>query len=222
MEMRYRYYFMEAFFLTILLFIGGFFIGMNIEQNRNANLAVSYFNTESEILDLGAQLDISNLGKFTCSELIERNFQIGNQIYEQALIFQNYEEAAIFTKAQIVKEHKKFDTLRTLFWINSVKIKSRCGSEVFNTVIYLYDYPATNIEEVAKQRVMAKITQEIKDNSMEKVVLIPIAKNLNVSSLNALTEDYAGLNESVILIVNEQRIFRYNETEKIRAYFGIN
>ena len=221
MAMRYRYYFIEAFILTVLLFVGGFFIGMGIEKTRNDYLAQSYYSTESEILDLGAQLDISNLGRYTCSELIARNFDIGNQIYEQALIFQDYENAAILTKTQLVKEHKKFDALRTLFWVNSIKIKERCGEGVFNTVVYLYDYPATETESMAKQKIMARITQEIKDLAQNEVVLIPIAKNLNISSLNDLISQYDLENESAVLLINEKDVFFTNETDKIRNYFDM-
>lgn len=217
--MRYRYYFLEALIVTVLLFIGGFFIGMGIEKARNDRLAESYSDTESEIIDLSAQLDISNLGRFTCFELVKRNFEIGNQIYEQALVFQDYENAAILTKAQMVKEHKKFDALRTLFWINSMKIKDRCGNRVFDTVIYLYNYPTTDTEEIAEQRVMERITQEIKSNAQEEVILIPIAKNLNISSLNVLISEYNLENESVALIINEKKLFLFNETEEMRTYF---
>lgn len=219
MAIRYRYYFVEALAITILLFIGGFFIGMGIEKARNDKLAESYFNTESEIIDLSAQLDLSNLGRFTCFELTQRNFEIGNQIYQQALVFQNYENAAILTKTQMVKEHKKFDALRTLFWINSMKIKDRCGNRVFDTVVYLYNYPTSDTEEIAQQRVMERITQEIKSNAQEDVILIPIAKNLNISSLNTLISIYNLENESVALIINEEKLFLFNETEEMRAYF---
>jgi len=221
MAMRYRYYFAEALVLTILVFIGGFLVGLGIENNRNARLADSYISTESEIIDLGAQLDISNLGRYTCSELVNRNSDIGDQIYRQALIFEQYETSAIFTKSQLVKEHRKFDALRTLFWINSIKIKERCGNNVLDTVIYLYNYPTEDISEIAKQKVMARITQEIKSNSEKNIILIPIAKNLNISSLNTLTSNYPNMNESVLLIVNEKETFLPEQTEQIRNYFGL-
>jgi hypothetical protein len=222
MEMRYRYYFLEALVLTILLFIGGFLIGLSIEKSRNLELANYYISTEDEISGLADQLDISNLGKYACSELIERNFYIGDRIYQQASIFEEYENSAILTKYQLIREHRKFDVLRTLFWINSINIKKRCGNDIFYTVVYLYDYQAEEVENVAKQKVMARIASEIKENSQNKVILIPIAKNLNISSLNALLQDYKNTNESALMIVNEDKEFLYNQTEEIRDYFEIN
>jgi hypothetical protein len=221
MEMRYRYYFIEALALTIILFIGGFMLGMLMENNRNAELASLYSSVEIEILDLGDKLDISNLGKYTCSELVSRNSEIGDEIYSQALIFQRYEDAAIFTKDKLVEEHRKFDILRTMFWINSVKIKDRCGSKVFDTVVYLYDYPVEDMGSVAKQRIMESITAEIKDGINENIVLIPIAKNLNISTLDSMIEKYANINESAVLIINEHAVFLSNQTAEIRAYFNI-
>jgi len=222
MEMRYRYYFLEAFALTILLFVGGFIIGLSIENSRNLELANYYISTEDEISGLADQLDISNLGKYACSELIERNFYIGDQIYSQASIFEEYENSAILTKSQLIREHRKFDVLRTLFWVNSINIKKRCGNDVFDTVVYLYDYQTDELEEVAKQKVMSRITSEIKESLQDKVILIPIAKNLNISSLNSLLQDYKNTNESALMIVNEDKEFLYNQSEDIRDYFEIN
>jgi len=219
--MRYRYYFLEALIFTIALFAIGFFMGFVIEQARNNELHSYYSNTENALNNLQEQLDISNLGKYTCSELIERNFDIGDQIYTQALIFDRYENSAIFTKNQLIDEHRKFDILRTLFWINSIKIKDRCGSEVFDTLVYLYDYQSEVIEDVAKQKVMARVTLEIKQDSKNSIILIPIAKNLNISELNSMIKDYDSINESTLLILNEQKAFLYNQTEQIRDYFNL-
>ncbi len=222
MAMRYRYYFLEALVLTILLFIGGFFIGLSIEKSRNSELANYYLTTEDEISSLADQLDISNLGKYTCSELIERNFYIADSIYRQALVFEEYENSAILTKSQLTREHRKFDVLRTLFWINSIDIKKRCGDNVFNTVVYLYDYQVEKTEEVAKQKVMARISGEINDNSENEAILIPIAKNLNISSLNTLLQNYTHINETTLIIINEKNEFLYNQAEEIRDYFKID
>lgn len=219
--MRYRYYFLEALGITLFLFLIGFMIGFSIEQTRNNELNRYYDNTEDALGELQNQLDISNLGKYTCSELIERNFKIGDQIYTQALIFDKYEDSAIFTKTQLIIEHKKFDILRTLFWINSIKIKERCGKEAFDTLVYLYDYESDVVKDVAKQKVMAMITQKIKQTYPDKLILIPIAKNLNISELNLIIEDYESLNEAALIVVNEEELFLYNQTSQIRDYFNI-
>lgn len=222
MEMRFRYYFLEALALTLLLFVVGFLIGWVIETNRNLEIANYYISTEDEISVLEDQLDMSNLGKYTCSELISRNSNMGNNIYEQALIFEEYENSAILTKSQLIQEHRKFDVLRTLFWINSINIKKRCGNDLFDTVVYLYNYQTEELSGIAQQKILARITSEIKENSPKEVLLIPIAKNLNISSLSTLLEKYNNLNESALLIVNEDKEFMYNQTEEIREYFKID
>jgi len=219
--MRYRYYFLEALILTLLLFVVGFLIGFSIEQERNRELLNYYSSTENSINELQNQLDISNLGKYPCPELINRNFDIADRIYTQALIFDRYENSAIFTKMQLISEHRKFDRIRTMFWINSMKIKERCGKEVFDTMVYLYDYQPEEVDDVAKQKVMARITQEVKQNSNEKIVLIPIAKNLNISELSSIINEYEGVNESALLIVNEDKVFLYNQTRQVREYFKL-
>lgn len=222
LEMRYRYYFLEALALTIILFIVGFLIGLNIEYNRNLELIKYYNDAENHITTITDRLDISNLGKYTCPELIQRNFEIGNEIYSQALIFEEYEESAILTKSYLNQEHRKFDILRTLFWINSVKIKERCGNNIYDTIVYLYDYNPETTEDLAKQRVMSAISSEIKSSLNDRVVLIPIAKNLNISTLDNILDDYNYGNESALLIVNEKRLFFFNQTEDVRQYLNLS
>jgi len=218
--MRYRHYFLEALILTMILFAFGFMIGLSIENHRNSELIKYYTATEKEITTITDQLDISNLGKYTCHELISRNSETGDEIYTQALIFEEYENSAILTKSYLEKEHRKFDVLRTLFWINNIKIKERCGKNVINTLVYLYDYNPENDEDLAKQRVVSQITTEIKGALQDRVVLIPIAKNLNISSLDNILEKYNYDNESILLIVNEEKLFLFNELDDGRKYFN--
>ncbi|VVB79608.1 Uncharacterised protein [uncultured archaeon] len=220
MAMRYRYYFIEALVMTMLLFSVGFMFGLGVEKARNNYLTASYLSVEKEIADLGSELDVSNLGKYNCSQLVSRNFELGNEIYNQAKIFQEYEDAAIFTKDQLSIEHRKFDKLRTSFWVNSIRIKSMCGSDVFNTVIYLYNYPATTTEEIAKQRVMERITSDLKDLPGKGTILIPIAKNLGIKELDEQTSKYPGSNESVLLVVNEKIVFSYDDADKVMKTLG--
>ncbi len=220
--MRYRYYFLEALLITCALFVIGFLIGLGIEQARNEYLRSSYYETEKDLLELKEQLNIKNLGRFTCEELSEKNFEIGNKIYEQALIFAEYESSAIFTKSQMIREHRKFDLLRTSYWINSIEIKNRCGKKVFSTLVYLYDYPAETNNEIAKQKVIEGLTYQIKSSAESEIILIPIAKNLDIPELDGLISKYNLNSNSVALIVDEKDVFFYSDISKIREYFEID
>ena len=101
----------------------GFLLGLSLEMTRNAQLNEYYNSTQSELSVLELQLRIPDLENINCSKLIAQNFELGDKIYQQALIFQDYETAAIFTKSELVEEHRKFDILRTMYWINSINIK---------------------------------------------------------------------------------------------------
>jgi hypothetical protein len=214
MAIRYRYYFLEALAITIILFIVGFLLGLSLEMTRNAQLNEYYNSTQSELSVLELQLRTPGLEDINCSKLIAQNFELGDKIYQQALIFQDYETAAIFTKSELIEEHRKFDILRTMYWINSINIKKICGNDSFKTIVYLYDYPATKIEDISKQRVMEKISQEIRDSTQDSI-LIPIAKNLNITELNELIKQYPKRNESVLLIINEKDEFGYDEAKEL-------
>jgi len=214
MEIRYRHYFIEALVITLILFIMGFLLGFSLESARNAELTEYYNSTKSDLGLLESQLKSLDVDDEECSKLITQNFELGNRIYEQALIFQDYETAAIFTKSELVEEHRKFDILKTIYWINSIGIKKTCGDDSFETIVYLYEYPATQIEEISKQRVMEKISQEVRSNTKESI-LIPIAKNLEISELTELIKQYDKVNESVLLIINEREVYGYEESKSL-------
>lgn len=203
MEIKKKQYFIEALMFTLIIFLIGFLMGFNIEEKRNFYLDESYSEIQNLLNNLRGE--INNSDSLSCEGIIKNNSEIGNKIYEQAFLFAKYEDAAIITKKQIVKDHKRFDELRTLFWINSIAIKEKCGEATLKTIVYLYDYPAESAEERAKQAVMSSIALNIKELN-ETNVLIPIAKNLGAEQLNKLISNYT-INDSAIIIINEKEIY---------------
>ena len=183
-------------------------MGFNMEKDRNLILEESYSEIQNQLSNL--RYEINNSESLSCDEIIRNNSEIGNKIYEQAFLFSKYEQAAIITKSQLIKDHKHFDELRTLFWISSIAIKKRCGEDSLRTIVYLYDYPAESFTERAKQSVMSAIALELKESNEDASVLIPIAKNLEVEALSSLIKNYA-INDSTVLIINEKEVMDMTE-----------
>ncbi len=217
--MRYRYYFLEALFITLLIFFIGFIIGYTLENNRNLILKEYYSETEDSINSLFEEIDKFNLNSSECETLIEKGLELGDRIYRQALIFEKYETSAILTTNHLIEEHKKFDLLRTLYWANLIDLKKYCNGGS-NTLVYLYDYRPKKIKDIAKQKTSSTIASEIKVIFEDDLILIPIAKNLNISYLDKLIEMYEIPQDTVFFIANEEKIFKYGEMEEIKDYFS--
>lgn len=189
--------FWEALIIAIFIFGSGLLLGFFLEGNRVANISQQYERSEISLLDVKIQTESFDLKGISCEELVSENILFGDRIYEESRMLDRYESANKLTGI-IAEYHKKYDLLRALFWINSMKIKERCGNQ-FNTIVYLYDYNAEKIEEVSKQSVFSKYLFQLKERYGNKILLIPIAKNLNLKSIEFLIKKYNVTDVSVII-----------------------
>lgn len=190
--------FWEAFIMAIFIFGIGILLGLFIENSRENELAQLYATSEIDLLDVKIQSDILDLMNINCEEAIIKNIEFGDKVYEDAKTLEKYESASKL-KTSLVQQHKKYDLLRTLLWLNSIKIKEKCGNDSFHTLVYLYDYQPEQLEEKSKQKVFSRFLEDLKNKEGAKIILIPIARNLNVSSLDFLMASY-GVNKTSILV----------------------
>lgn len=225
MEVRYRHYFLEALTITALIFLVGFLLGIRMETARNEELKSYYQSSESEINEIILELNSFEENFGYCEEILQKNFDIAERIYEQAVLFEKYEESTIFTEKSLIEEHKKFDYMRTLFWINSIKMKKNCPNNTMNTLAYLYDYRPKKNKEVIEQRKVSAIARNTKSKLGSELVLIPIAKNVEILELDDLLKNMIFLEnveESAFLIANEEILFLSNQSSDLNSYFNID
>jgi hypothetical protein len=204
--------FWEALIITVFIFGIGILLGIFIENGRAGAISEMYLKSEINLLDIKVQTEILNMEGLNCERAIQENINFGDKIYQDAKTLDRYEAASRITDS-LVEQHKRYDLLRTLFWINSIKIKEKCGNQ-FHTVVYLYDYDPENVEIKSKQTIFSRFLSELKKEQGSDIVLIPIAKNLNLSSLDLLTSKYQLGSASVIL--NEELVItEIEDLEKI-------
>ena len=89
--------------------------------------------------------------------------------------------------------------------------KEDCGK--INTVVYLYEYKIDEIQLKSKQIVWSKILQDLKDERGEEVLLIPIAVDQDITSLDYLIKIYE-IREFPAVVLNEEIIFYDHKTVK--------
>ena len=202
-----RYVFLQALFLTVVVFIIGMYIGINFED-RNIDKLESYFSqSEISLMDITALNQLLASGDVSCDVLMQSNFDFADKIYREALRLDDYEKAGKVTN-DFIYIHRKYDLLRSLLWMNALEVRSQCGN--FSNVVYIYDYEVDDLVIKAEQRVWSKILVELKEKRGEEVLLIPIARSDDFISLETLTESL-GVTEYPVVIINEEHIF-YNLT----------
>ena len=211
-----KYILLYALILTFIVFNIGIFMGYMLESSRIGEINKLYLEAEMELLDQRIQKDALEIIDFDCDVMVEENIKFADKIYEEALIIQRYEDANQIN-ADIIFQHKRYDLLRTLFWVNSMRIKEKCNSDYHN-VVYFYKYNNPSIEQGAKQRFFSNLLSQIKEKFGNEIMLIPIAGDNDISSINLFLDKYDIEELPVILIDEEFLIYDLESMEDIEKY----
>jgi hypothetical protein len=208
--------FLYALILTFVIFNLGIFFGYMLEISRGNTINNLYTDSEMELLDQITQKNALDILNLDCSSLVSENIKFGDRIFSEALQIQKYEDANRIT-SEIVAQHKKFDLLRAIFWINSIEIKQQCKS-TYHDVIYLYKYNNPSLEQDSKQKFFSNLLVELKQKEGNNIMLIPMAADNNISSIDLLTKKYNITQLPTILVDEKTKITDVNSIEDIEKY----
>ncbi len=189
--------FLEALVLAVVLFGLGIMLGFFIESNRTDKIANQYLASEINMLDAQIQTELIRQNGLDCGLVISKNIEFGNKIYEDAKLLEKYEASAKLSQS-LRDQQKRYSVLRTLFWMNSIEIKDKC-EESFHTVVYLYDYTSGDLVLESKQKFYSKYLLDLKAKYGDKIMLIPIARNMDLSSLDLMVSKYNLTTTSIIV-----------------------
>ncbi|PIN78090.1 hypothetical protein COV15_00315 [Candidatus Woesearchaeota archaeon CG10_big_fil_rev_8_21_14_0_10_34_12] len=183
-----KHVFWQALILTIFIFSVGVAIGFLIENSRLGKINELYVNSEVELLDVRIQSEMLNANLINCDLAIEKNIKFADKVYDEAKLLGRYEDAQRFSEA-LVLQHKKYDLLRTMVWVNSIKLKEKCSPNYHN-IIYIYQYTDPSIKKIAEQETFSKFLEELKIKEQDRILLLPIAGDIGGISIEALKEQF--------------------------------
>lgn len=210
-----KHVFWEALLVTILIFGIGVFLGVVLENWRTGRIEYLYQESEVKLLDIRTQSEIYSSREFDCKTAVKENIEFADRIFKEAELLSKYEGAGRLTES-LKLQHKKYDILRALLWLNSIKIKKNCNAS-YSNVVYVYDYNDLNIDTKAKQAVFSNILTELKEKRGNEVMLIPMAGDNELYSINLLMNLY-NITESelpIILIDEKIKITELQTVEEI-------
>ncbi|MGV8152177.1 MAG: hypothetical protein ACP5OG_03780 [Candidatus Nanoarchaeia archaeon] len=223
MAISQKHLFWEALIIAIFIFGLGIFGGVILENWRTGKISELYQNSEIEILDAKLQTEIYSAGDFNCDVAIRENVKFAGRIYEEALILGNYMGASRLTDKQIRVQHKKYDLLRAMLFTNSMYIKEKCNA-TYHNVVYLYQFNKHDTATVQKQNVFSRILMELKEEYGGDILLIPMAADNNITSIEIILDRYNIYQEDLPLILIDEKI-KVTEIEdkaEIEKYFQLN
>jgi len=198
-----KHAFWQALFSAILIFGIGLLLGLWIENNRIDQIEELLLRSEINLLD--SQLIGLSTQNFDikCDIARENLFQFADDIYEEAKLLEQYDESSQLSTA-LNTVHKRYDLLRLILWSESIRLKDQC-EEDFNTVVYIYQYTEPSVLLKSEQVAFARFLEDLKEEQGSDLLLIPIAGDLDLNSIEIIKESY-DLNRYPSIIVNEEQI----------------
>jgi len=131
---------------------------------------------------------------------------------------EKYEESGKMSDS-IKLAHRKYDLLRTFLWINTIKLKEKCQQN-FSVIVYLYEYDPEELTKKATQIVWSRILFQLKQEKGNEIILIPIAINSDIESLDSLIEKYEFSDFPKIIIDNEYIISELSSIGEIKKHLN--
>ena len=209
--------FWEALFLTVVVFLFGMLLGVAFESNKLTEINDYYIRSETSIMDAFALNTFVDLEGSSCGVLANANLNFANQVYEEALLLERYENAGKLTEGMEIL-HKKYDVLRTFLWINTIKAAEKCGRE-YDSVVYLYESKSEDLTRKATQNVWSKILTDLKEEYGEEIILIPLAADADLVSLNSILDGF-DIESYPVVIINEKAVIsELSSVDDLRVYF---
>jgi hypothetical protein len=187
----------------MLFFALGMVLGVYLEQTRTDNANIAFYQSETSLYDSFAIGKLLENPFVSCEDLESASVDFANQIYEEARELERFDESNKLTES-LKTIHRKYDLLRTLLWMNIIETKEKCSG--INTAVYLYNYDEEELDVRSKQLVWSRILQDLKDEHGDDVILIPLAVDQDIVSLNYLIKTY-GVREFPAVLINEKDVF---------------
>jgi hypothetical protein len=208
----------EALILAIFVFLFGFFVGFVFESSQTNKMNEYYINSEYYLLDIVALNSLVEEGIFDCDALYETYSLFADKVYREAVLLGEYESSEKITEEMKIV-HRRYDLLRTFLWANLLKTSGQCKGAP-NIIVYLYEYNPDDLAKKATQNVWSKVLYDLKQERGKDILLIPIASDLGINSLDALVGNFNVSSYPVLIVNNKYLIQELLSSEELKKYLN--
>jgi len=210
-----KHVFWEALIMTITIFLMGLFLGMLIETSTSSKISNLYMKSEINLVDGLATTLVIKDSNISCELLKKNNVEFADQVYEEALLLEALEDSESLTSSTELLG-KKYDLLRTLLWRSNLESIRKCDN--FQLVVYLYESGSEDLEKKALQNVWSRALSEVKQANPQ-MILLPIAADRNLTSLNFLLEEFQVRQLPAIVVDNTHVIYTIETADKFEEKY---
>lgn len=178
-----KHAFWQSFIFTIVVFTLGLALGFFLEGVQSDNIHSRLINSELNLLDDQLTQEIINDYNVSCVKSRQSLFAFADRIYEEAVELEEIDGTGRLGDLTVL--HKRYDLLRTLLLKEAKNLKERCGND-FHIFAYFYLYNSEDIETSSKQNYFSRVLYDLKELHPDTVLLIPIASDTDLISVEAL------------------------------------
>jgi hypothetical protein len=208
--------FWQALVFTVLIFLIGLFLGFLVENSRVNSVESALYNSEINLLDQQIRDKVVGSFNVSCDVAKQELFKFADSIYEEASQLEKYDGASKFESILPII-HKRYDLLRVMLWTESKQLNVRCPNS-FHRVVYLYNYGVDDSSQRGLQSFYSRLLIDLKERNGDNVLLIPIAANLNISSMDVLMSSY-NITKTPAIFIDEKRLITEPPTiEQLQSY----
>ena len=204
--------YVKAFLITVLVFVFGLFVGLNIERFMLSNLEKRSSSVESSIRDIELELlYFQGLGeKDSCTFLKEVVRKTNNMLDVMADQLGSYNEKDIlFTSGQIADVKATYTSLLIKDWILQDRIKKECNSTV---VSVLFFYSTKDCDDCVLQ---GDVLTLLKDVFKDRLMVFPLDVGVDSDMIGILMSKF-GVKSTPSLVVNGQLYSGIMQKDKLK------
>ena len=198
-----KHAFWQALIFTIIIFWIGLLMGFFLENSRSDKVESNLLNSEINLLDQQIRDQGINQFNISCGDTKKSTFLFADKIYNEAVLLEEYDSKSKFSSTLKIL-HKRYDLLRMILWMESIQMKEKCNED-YHTIVYLFNYADDDINIKAEQASISKLLLDIKNKYGNRVLLIPIAANLDLESVNLIKEKY-NISKAPAIIIDEKTV----------------
>jgi hypothetical protein len=192
--------FWQALVFALIIFGLGLIFGFFLEVKQSDSVFFRLVDSEINILDDQIRTRIIEDFEVDCGLAKESLFNFADKIYEEA---QELEELDTDGRLKdLIVLHRRYDLLRTLLWVESKELQEEC-KEDFHTLVYLYEYKSEDVNVRGKQSFYSRLLFDLKTEYPEEVILIPIAVDTGLESVELIYKAN-GVEEFPVIILDSE------------------
>ncbi|MCU0642434.1 MAG: thioredoxin family protein [archaeon] len=198
-----KHVFWQALVFTIVIFGIGVILGYFLESQRAEKLEFNLMNSEVNMVDEQLRYSMLQNSNISCDLAVKSIFAFADKIYGEAQRLEKYDSSTQFSRQVMISMHKRYDLLRIMLWNEAISTKTRCKS--FHTVTYFFDYSTEDAEKRGEQAFYGRLLTDLKNAYPNEILLIPIASNLDIASIELAKEVY-GISSTPSIVIDEKKI----------------